>query len=129
MIGTISGGVALGFGAPILDNIGITIGVGFVSGFLSGIYMVFLHPRINKTFVYDTLGLFGPFFISALIGSLVIAPSVLAYNHNKNQINLAFGVTFPKKFVVWQLINAGISFGIGLAGSIVNWALSICDTD
>lgn len=74
-----------------MDNIGLAIGLGFATGFLSGIYMIFVHPKINRNSIYDTLGLFGPFLISSLIGSLVVAPSVLAYNFNKDQLNLSIG--------------------------------------
>lgn len=83
LTGTISGGVVMGAAAPLVYNIGIIIMIGSVTGFLCGIYMRVLHVKINKNNVKDVLGLFGPFCISSLIGSLVIVPSALIVYYNR----------------------------------------------
>jgi len=67
--------------APIIDNIGVVIMIGAVAGLLSGVYMQTLHRLINKNYIYDSLGLFGPFFINSLMGSLVVAPALLDRYH------------------------------------------------
>ena len=73
----------MGAAAPLVYNIGIIIMIGSVTGFLCGIYMRVLHVKINKNNVKDVLGLFGPFCISSLIGSLVIVPSALIVYYNR----------------------------------------------
>lgn len=83
LVSTAAGGVVMGSAAPIVYNIGILIMIGSVTGFFCGIYMRMIHVKINKEFVKDTLGLFGPFFISAVIGSLVVTPAVIATYYNK----------------------------------------------
>jgi hypothetical protein len=84
LTGTITGAIALGAAAPILYNIGIVIMIGTVVGFLSGIYMSLIHPKINQNDLYDVLGLFGPFLIASIIGSLIILPATIAALWKRN---------------------------------------------
>jgi hypothetical protein len=72
----------MGDAAPILGNIGHVIMVGAIGGLFSGLYMRILHPIVNKNNVVDTMGLFGPFLISALLGSIVVTPSTLIWYYN-----------------------------------------------
>jgi hypothetical protein len=78
LTGTITGAIVMGAAAPLLYNIGIVMMIGTVTGFLSGVYMSLIHPKINRTNLYDALGLFGPFLIASIVGSLVILPSTIA---------------------------------------------------
>ena len=59
--------------------------IGAVNGIISGIYMRTIHKKVNKTQVKDAMGLFGPFLISALIGTMVVVCSVLAYAYDHNE--------------------------------------------
>ena len=77
LTGSVSGAVMISSIAPIFDNIGFMIMFGLIAGLISGIYMQTLHKVINKNYIYDSLGLFGPFFLNAFIGSFVVAPSLL----------------------------------------------------
>jgi hypothetical protein len=78
LIGTITGGVIMGDAAPILNNIGLAIMIGLIGGLISGLYMRLVHPIINRKNVIDAMGLFGPFLISALLGSFVVTPSIIS---------------------------------------------------
>ena len=77
LVGSVSGGVMIASVAPIEDNIGIMVFLGCLAGIISGVYMQTLHRLINQKFIYDSLGLFCPFLINALIGSFIVAPAVL----------------------------------------------------
>lgn len=119
----------MGAAAPLIYNIGILIMIGSVTGFLCGIYMRVIHVRINRTNVKDVLGLFGPFCISSLIGSMVIVPSALAVYYNRG---IAFPFTntaVPISLAGYQLIYVGISAGIGLGGGLFTSLMSCCDRD
>lgn len=119
----------MGASAPIINNIGIIIMIGVVTGILCGIYMRVIHVKINKNNVKDVLGLFGPFCIASLIGSMVVVPSVLNVYFNKG-IALPFtNVIPPSPLAGYQLIYVGLSAGIGLVGGLFTALLSICDKD
>lgn len=128
LVGTISGGVTIGSAAPYISNIGIGVMVGAVGGFISGILMRPIHRRINRNYMYDVLGLFVPFLICALLGSLVVPCAVLAWNYNQGIENQAIKqgysngswVGYDKSEIVYQLVYAGVSAGIGLAGGALS---------
>lgn len=128
LLGAIPGGVVLGAG--IVENVGVVLMIGSVAGVLTGIYMNTIHKVVNRKYVKDVIGLFGPFFISALIGSVVVVPAVLTYYYNKNEgFPFAPTVPVPRNLAAYQLIYAGLSAGIGLGGGIVTSILSTCDSD
>jgi hypothetical protein len=77
LTGAFAGAIVMGAAAPILFNIGIVIMIGTVTGIFSGIYMSFIHPKLNKNNLYDVLGLFGPFAIASILGSLVVVPATV----------------------------------------------------
>lgn len=83
LTGTITGGIVMGAAAPLIYNIGIVIMIGFVTGIICGIYMRTMHVKINKNNVKDTLGLFGPFTIASIIGSLIVLPSAVIVLYNR----------------------------------------------
>lgn len=100
--------------------------VGCISGFFSGIYMRTLHLKINKSFVYDNLGLYGPFLISSLLGSFVLAPALLLYYANNNVNFLSIGNTYPYQLAGWQLTYVGVSAGTGIVCGLVCGLFSAC---
>lgn len=103
--------------------------IGTISGFVSGIYMRALHVKINKNNVKDVLGLFGPFFWSAFLGSFVVTPAVVATYYNKG-INFPFTTTPPPfSLAAYQLIYVGITAGIGLVGGLFTGIFNVCDKD
>ena len=117
----------MGAVAPIIYNIGIILMIGSVTGFLCGIYMRLAHVKINKNNVKDVLGLFGPFAISSILGSLVVAPSVISVYYNKG-VNFPLTIeSVPKDLAGYQLIYVGLSAGIGLVCGLLTVLLSICD--
>lgn len=129
LVGTISGGIVMGSASQIMQNIGLVIMIGAIAGLISGIYMRVIHPRINKNQIYDFLGLMGPFFISALIGGLVVAPAAIIGFHNNNHIPLAIDQnTEPYHYSLagWQLVYVGISIGIGLGSGLLAGLLGCC---
>lgn len=119
----------MGSAAPFIHNIGIVIMIGAVAGFLSGIYMRTIHLRVNKTNVIDLMGLFGPFLISALGGSLVVTPAALAYYFNQGIVNQSFGLLYPLSLAGWQLIYVGISAAIGLGAGLLAGLMCLCDKE
>ena len=127
LTGSITGAVISGHVAPIIYNIGILIMIGTVSGILCGFYMRVIHVKINKNNVKDVVGLFGPFAISSLLGSLVVAPALLNVYYNK-ALSLPFNSTIvPRNLAGYQLIYVGLSAGIGLVGGLITVLLSVCD--
>ena len=57
IIGTITGGVVVSAAAPLIYSPGFMFFIGNVSGFLGGAYMRVLHPKVNKHYVKDAMGL------------------------------------------------------------------------
>jgi hypothetical protein len=127
--GSISGAVVMGSAAPLVYNIGIMIMIGSVTGFLCGIYMRVIHVKINKSYVKDVLGLFGPFTIASLLGSLVVTPAVLNVYYNKGLTFPYTSTLVPKDYAGYQLIYVGLSAGIGLVGGLFTSIFSLCDKD
>ena len=104
--------------------------IGVVNGIISGIYMRTIHKSINKTFVKDAMGLFGPFMVSALLGSMVVVCSVLAYAYdNDEELPVVGDPKVPDNLVGWQLVYVGISAGIGLGGGLLAAIFSKCGTN
>ena len=107
--------------------------IGLLAGLVSGIYMQTLHKAINRTYVYDSLGLFGPFLICSFIGSMVVAPSVLdrlVLNPAKTNFSIdAENNTPTVETVGFQLVYVGISLGIGLLSGLVAGLFSMCEED
>lgn len=129
LVGTISGGVIMASAAPIIYNIGLVIMIGAIAGFISGIYMRTAHLKINSTSIVDYMGLFGPFLISAFLGSFVVTPAALAYYYNRGTAHPSTAASYPFTLMGWQLIYVGISAAIGLAGGIITGLICICDKD
>lgn len=86
MVGTITGGIVMGASAPLHYNIGIVIMIGTVTGLFSGIYMRALHIKINKNNVKDVLGMFGPFTIASIFGSLIVLPATVIVLYNRDKV-------------------------------------------
>lgn len=127
LTGSISGAVVMGSAAPLIVNIGIILMIGSVTGFLCGIYMRVIHVRINVNNVKDVVGLFGPFAIASLLGSLVVTPSALSVMYNRS-ITFPFNnVVPPQNYASYQLIYVGITIAIGIIGGLVTILMSICD--
>lgn len=60
--------------ALILRFVGESIAVGLAIGIISGLYKRTIDKKINRNYVYDSLGLLGPFFIASILGCYVVAP-------------------------------------------------------
>lgn len=101
----------MGAAAPLITNIGIIIMIGSVTGFLCGIYMRVLHVKINKNNVKDVLGLFGPFCIASIIGSLIVVPSIISVYNTRNIAFPFTDVVPPFEYAGYQLIYVGLSAG------------------
>lgn len=129
LTGVISGGVVIAGVAPILINIGLIIMIGFLTGIFSGIYMRTLHVKINKNYVYDTLGLLGPFFIASFLGSFVIIPSVMAYYYNNGISMPGVEELVPENLPGWQLTFVGITVGVAAGAGLLCGVISLCDKD
>ena len=122
LVGTICGGIAMSGAAPLIDNIGLQITVGFTAGFLAGIYMRTIHVSLNKNYIKDAMGLFGPFMFTALLASMVLVPASLTYYFNNDRTLPTLTnpePNVPKDLIGWQLVYVGITFGIGIAGGLV----------
>lgn len=117
----------MGSASAIIDSIGIVIMIGAVAGLFSGFYMRVIHPKINRNTIYDYLGLFGPFFISAFLGGLVVAPSAILRYHNHGIIPPSIGTFYYYTLAGWQLVYVGISFGIGIGSGLLVGILGCCD--
>lgn len=127
--GTITGGIVMGSAAPLINNIGILIMIGTVTGILCGIYMRVIHVKVNKNSVKDVLGLFGPFAIASLIGSLVITPSALIVYYNRGETFPFADIAIPYPLAAYQLIYVGITAGIAMVAGAFSGLTSSCDKD
>jgi len=74
MIGILSGGVTISVVSGSVINIGACIAIGAFSGLVSGFWLQYIHPRINKNSSIDHIGLLGPILICSIFGGLVLAP-------------------------------------------------------
>lgn len=128
IIGTISGGVMMGSIAPIQHIIGISIAIGVVAGVISGIYYSKVERWINNEYIYDSLGLFGPFLLSAFLGSFVVTPIVLAYYSYSGTFVRGVGSSLPIPLIGWQLIYVGITAGIALVAGLLSALLCWCNS-
>lgn len=133
LVGTITGGILMGGPAPALMNIGISIAVGLVGGIISGLTMNRIQKKINKNNLYDVLGLFGPFIISAILGSIVVPIMTLHIYYNQQNSDIEykkiFGTVFPFTLIPYQLIYPGISAAFGLIGGALSGILCRMEKD
>lgn len=95
LLGTISGGITISVVADTIPNIGACIAVGAFSGFVSGLWMRVVYPRINRLHNVDHLGLYGCILINAVLGGFVLSPAY--YNtqfiSGRTPSNLSTGIT------------------------------------
>jgi hypothetical protein len=103
--------------------------IGTIAGVLCGFYMRFIHVRINRNNVKDVLGLFGPFAISSIFGSLVVTPALLQLYYSRGFSFPNSSYTLSAGYASYQLIYVGLTAGIGLVGGLITALLSICDKD
>ena len=105
--------------------------IGFIGGTLSGIYMRTLHDYINRNYIYDSLGLFGPFLLNAFVGSFIVAPSILdryLLDPSAGNFNVSFqNHNISQSTVGYQLVYVGISFAIGALSGLFTGLISRCD--
>ena len=121
----------MGSVAPLIYYSGIMLMIGVANGFVNGIYMKTIHKAINKNYVKDAMGLFGPFFLSALIGSMVVVPAVINHGAIVGNKFPTINATDPSpdmtsSFAGWQLIFGGISIAIGIVSVIITGLLYLC---
>ena len=64
--------------ASYINNIGGCMAVGALAGFISGLWLRVIHPRINSEHRYDQFGLIGTVLVNAFIGCFAVAPIVFA---------------------------------------------------
>lgn len=138
IIGTIVGGVTNGAAATYLNNIGISIMIGSAGAFLSILVSNPIHRLINKNYMFDALGLFGPLLVSALLGSVVVPAGVLAYYSSKGYENQGISSAYtsdkiwtgiPASLPSYQLIYAGLSAACGGVGGILSGLACRWDKD
>ena len=91
--------------------------------------MRFIHVRINKPYVKDVLGLFGPFAISSIFGSLVITPVIFRLLISRGFVFPGTSYALSAGYASYQLIYVGLTAGIGLVGGLITTFLSVCDKD
>ena len=135
LIGTISGAVIYGAVAGTCINIGASIAVGILAGFVSALYFTKIYRKLNEKHVYDTMGLFSTLVISFL-GTFFVAPIVLKtyYNYsvslptlNSTSVTTGSAIT-NSNTAGWVLVYVGISMGIGLTTSLVINLIMKCFT-
>lgn len=130
MVGGMGGPILVAAVAPILSNIGIAFMIGLMGGAVTGAYMGIIHPYINRNYIYDTMGLFGPFLTNAVLGSFVITPAVLSAHYTQSiTINVGGSVITDAGTAGFHLAYMGVSVAIGLIGGVVAGAMSFCETD
>ena len=138
MLGTIAGGVMIGSLSGLMSNMAISVSCGLFAGFLSAFWYSIVHPRLNKTSVFDSHGVLGAFWLVSIFGSIVLAPALLQ-NYINHQIN---GTTLlgnsnltitNSDTATLQLAYAGIAAGtglvLGLIASVVSLILRTPDDD
>ena len=81
IMGIISGGIFVGGLADILENIGVSIFLGFIAGIIAGLFLTFVTPKINNNSIIDGQGLLGPILVTSFLASFVIHPSILSQHH------------------------------------------------
>ena len=86
-VGLISGGIMSGVLAGEYNNIGIATILGFLGGFIAGIFNVLVMPKMNKNMMADSQGLLGSIVVVSILGSICVAPAMLSQFYiRRNQI-------------------------------------------
>jgi hypothetical protein len=117
--GMFGGAILGGSVAGTLDNIGAFMAIGTVAGVISVLYFQYLHPRLNRTSVFDTYGATYLAIISFL-ATFFIAPLVITGMFNGMVYsNLLMNVlVVMKSSAGWILSYVGISTGVALGGGL-----------
>lgn len=111
----IGGAIIAGPVAGTLDNIGAFMAMGTFAAILSSIYFGYIHPKINRTRVYDVYGALYIFIVS-LFGTFMVAPLVIiGMIRNEVTSNLLMGNDILNADNAgWVLAYVGISAGVAL---------------
>eukprot|EP00919_Chromeraceae_sp_WS-2016_P039912 GHVR01095166.1.p2 GENE.GHVR01095166.1~~GHVR01095166.1.p2 ORF type:complete len:161 (-),score=9.66 GHVR01095166.1:616-1098(-) len=130
MVGTISGGVIISAVAGYITNSGASIAIGAFAGVVSGVWLGFIHPRVNAVSVFDSHGLLGPFLLNSFFGAFVLTPTVLAIYNERSKVINSLGTSGDLideiRTAHYQFVWAGISIGIGLLSGILAGSIGSC---
>jgi len=119
IIGTIMGAVLYGPVAGTCINIGASIAIGLLAGFLSSLFYRKVFKSINLNGIRDSFGLIGIFIIS-FIATFFISPIVLKTYYNYDVILPTLNGTITNVDAAgWVLVYVGISIGIGLTTGLI----------
>lgn len=77
ILGTISGGIIAAGTVNFYTNIAAPISIGIFAGLICAVWYRLIYPNICNTSVnVDSMGLFGAFLIVAIVGGVIITPTV-----------------------------------------------------
>ena len=109
-------------------NMAISVSLGLFAGFVSAFWYSVVHPKLNKTSVFDSHGLLGAFLIVSIFGSLVFAPALLGVYSNLGLISGTFvdaNFTIGDTAAGFQLVYAAIAAGVGIFFGILSGIFGI----
>ena len=123
MLGTISGGVMVGSLAGFMGNMAIATSSGLFAGVLSGFWYAVIHPRLNKSSVFDSHSVMGAFWLVSFIGGVVLAPGLIQSYINHGLAGSIFGSTdfdfTDGNAASLQLAYTGVAGGTGLVLGLI----------
>lgn len=121
LIGILSGGVMVSVVSGTISNIGACIAVGAIAGFISGFWLEIVHPRLNKNFSYDHMGIFGPILICSILGGVALAPiTYKAFMNHDLSLNVLSNILVTNyRTASYQLANIAIATGAGAAAGFL----------
>ena len=115
IVGILGGVAMIASVASYINNIGVCLLVGMISGFISGLWMRKIYPRINKERSYDQFGLIGVVLVNSFIGCLILAPVVFGVYKNRGltpqELNIAITTN---RSSIYYLTIFGITLGISI---------------
>jgi len=83
IVGVLGGVAMIASVASYINNIGGCFAIGIAAGFISGLWLRVIHPKVNTNNRSDQLGLIGPVLINSFIGCLVVSPLLFAAYKNQ----------------------------------------------
>lgn len=84
--GTITGGIIIAGTSTFISNIAAALSIGLFAGLVCAVWYRLGYPLVNKKLGIDSMGMFGSVFLIAVIGGVIISPTVIKVlaNHEVN---------------------------------------------
>lgn len=136
LVGSISGAIMYGGIAGLNANLGATLTIGLISGIISALFYYKVEERINKNYIYDTLG--GTIvLIVSFLGTFAVSPIIIQSYASRDWTISTFQVSAldtvgplfrNKNSYKYMFIYVGFTLCVALVTGIMMGIISRCLT-